>query len=68
MDNNSVAKAANPLARAKDGSAARVVKKLSLGLACAALKLYFRHVPTTLGNRLLWDRIVRRHIIWRRFE
>jgi Met-10+ like-protein len=34
-------------------------------LASATLRLYFQYWPTADGKMLLWDRVVRRRIIWR---
>jgi len=44
------------------------LKGLALRTACAAISAYFRHMPGGFGKLLLWDRVVRPHILWRRLE
>lgn len=44
------------------------LKQALLRTACAGLRLYFQHMPFAFGKRRLWDRVVCRHIIWRRMR
>jgi FkbM family methyltransferase len=41
---------------------------MALRATCAAISAYFRHMPGSFGKLLLWDRVVRPHILWRRLE
>ena len=44
------------------------LKDTALRTACAAIAAYFRYMPGGFGKLLLWNHVVRRHILWRSME
>jgi FkbM family methyltransferase len=59
-----------PARPAGTGNASPVsgIKRSLLRGACALLSFYFRRVPFTTGKMLVWDRLMRLYIIWRRLD
>ena len=44
------------------------MKEKALRAVCATIAAYLRHAPGRFGKQMLWDRVVRRHILWRPLE
>lgn len=44
------------------------MKDFAIRAACVTCAAYFRHMPSRLGKLPLWNRVVMRHILWRRLD